>query len=90
MIIIWLMYLTLSVFCVLDYFSTKALLEFGYTEANPILLLLINSGTDFEHTLYIKTWKTIGNHLASLTLYIQSILCFFCSMAQYSSQLSVT
>ena len=55
--IIWLMYVTL---CILDYFQTVALIDAGYTEANPIVVWIVDQSGDWEYLLYIKIfWLSV-------------------------------
>ena len=58
--IIWLMYITLCIYCILDYFQTVALISAGYVEANPIVVWIVNQSGDWEYLLYIKIfWLSI-------------------------------
>jgi len=58
--ITWLMYIALCVYCILDYFQTVALISAGYTEANPIVVWIVNQSGDWEYLLYIKIfWLSV-------------------------------
>lgn len=49
-----LLYAVLSVFCILDYFQTIALINVGYTELNPIVLRIIGEDNDWNKLLLFK------------------------------------
>jgi len=43
MIIQWFLYGCLFIFCLFDYYQTVALIRCGYTEANPIVIWIIQN-----------------------------------------------
>ena len=57
--IIWLLYLSLVVYCLLDGLHTMLLLEHGIEEANPIMVFLID---------YIGTWAMFAFKMTWLGL----------------------
>lgn len=46
MIINYFLYIALAAFCLVDHFQTKALIDVGYEEANPIVIWLIHGNWD--------------------------------------------
>jgi len=57
---IWLMYITLCIYCILDYFQTVVLVNAGYTEANPVVVWIVSTTGSWEYLLYIKIfWLSV-------------------------------
>ena len=54
MVINWMLYICLVPFVVVDHYQTKALVEFGLEEANPVVLWLIGESQNWDALLYYK------------------------------------
>lgn len=54
MLIRWLLFFTMSVYFLLDYFHSVALISVGYEEANPLVLYLIGDNQNWERLLFLK------------------------------------
>jgi hypothetical protein len=52
--IIWLMYIVLSIYCMLDYFLTVALIQTGCIEINPVIIWLIGKDKNWINIFYTK------------------------------------
>jgi hypothetical protein len=52
--IIWLMYIALSIYCMLDYFLTVALIQTGGIEINPVIIWLIGKDKNWINVFYTK------------------------------------
>jgi len=52
--IIWMLYLALSAFCILDHFHTVALIESGAEELNPVVLWIIGNNKNWINLFYYK------------------------------------
>lgn len=53
-LIVFLLYVVVYVFCILDYFHTTTLISVGLTETNPIVLYIVNDGKDWINLLIFK------------------------------------
>lgn len=54
MIIQILLYISLTIFCLIDHFQTVALIEVGFEELNPIVLWIIGENQDWNRLLIYK------------------------------------
>jgi len=70
MVIKWCLYIALSAYCILDYFHTIALIGFGMSETNPVVLWIIGSSNNWDHLLYVKATSLV---LLGILLINQSI-----------------
>lgn len=59
MIIQLLLLFVLGVFSIVDYYQTVALIECGYSEANPVVLALTGGGTHWNNLLIIKVGMVV-------------------------------
>lgn len=48
------LYITLTIFCLIDHFQTVALIEIGFEELNPIVLWIIDENQDYDRLLIYK------------------------------------
>lgn len=55
MVIQILLYIALTVFCLIDHFQTVALIEVGFEELNPIVLWIIGEDQNWNCLLIYKT-----------------------------------
>jgi len=53
-VIIWILYITLSIYCLLDYFLSAALFKLGYDELNPFMLWMMGPNKNVLNILYFK------------------------------------
>ncbi|NIU82887.1 MAG: hypothetical protein GWN64_05250 [Candidatus Thorarchaeota archaeon] len=54
MIINWALYILAVPFIIVDHYQTKALVEYGLKEANPVVLWLIGESHNWDALLYYK------------------------------------
>lgn len=54
MIIQIFLYITLTIFCLIDHFQTVALIEVGFEELNPIVLWVIGEDQNWNRLLIYK------------------------------------
>jgi len=53
-LIIWLLYVTVFIYNILDYHQTRLLVEHGAKEINPIINWIVNINGNWENALYFK------------------------------------
>ena len=58
--IIWLLYITLFVYNMLDVYQTKILFDYGAIEMNPILVCIISNPTDIYTIILLKLFFLIS------------------------------
>jgi len=58
--ILWLLYITLFFYCVVDAYQTKMLLDLGAYEYNPLLRWLMDVSGTWVSTLIVKVVLLIG------------------------------
>lgn len=50
----WLLFFTMSIYFILDYFHTRALIDYGLKELNPFVLFIIGKSFHWQNLLFLK------------------------------------
>jgi len=69
-IIIWTLFIVLSIYSILDYYLSTSLFKLGFDELNPIMLWIIGAENKFINILYFKilTLSIVGFLLIFYTI----------------------